>query len=272
MDAPVNIPLSDYKEAISKGIEYVNSTPYRLVDTVSFDGLKLVARYYSNNSDKTVIFFHGYRSSAVRDFSCAVKMYIDRGFNVLLCDQRSHGLSEGKLITFGVKESLDVQTWVEFATERLGAEKVVLSGMSMGASTVLLSCQYGMSDTVKAIIADCGFTSPVDIMKKVARNNLKINAAPFLPFLNLFCLLFGGFSIYKADTAKAIKNCDTPILFIHGKNDELVPCEMSENAFKFANEKSKFVSIDGARHGLSFLVDRKTVEKELFDFVDKYTA
>ena len=272
MDAPVNIPLTEYKEVISKGIDYINSTPYRLVDTVSFDGLKLVARYYSNNSDKTVIFFHGYRSSAVRDFSCAVKMYLDRGFNVLLCDQRSHGLSEGKLITFGVKESRDVHTWIEFASERLGAKKIVLSGMSMGASTVLLACNYGMPDTVKAIIADCGFTSPVDIMKKVARNNLKINASPFLPFLNIFCRLFGGFSIYKADTAKAIKNCDTPILFIHGKCDELVPCEMSENAFKSANKKSKFVSIDGARHGLSFLVDRKTVEKELFDFVDKHTV
>lgn len=272
MNSQVNIPLSEYKDVIAHGINYTNSHPYKLVDTVSFDGLKLVARYYSNKSDITVIMFHGYRSSAVRDFSCAIKMYMDKGYNVLLCDQRSHGLSEGKLITFGVKESRDVLAWVEVATERFGAKKVILSGMSMGASTVLLSCKHGLPDAVKAIIADCGFTSPVDIMKKVAKNNLKINATPFLPFLNVFCRIFGGFSIYKADTASAIKDCDVPILFIHGKCDELVPCEMTEASFKSANEKSKLVMIDGARHGLSFLVDRETVEKELFDFIEKYTA
>lgn len=269
LDAPVNIPLKDYKEIIAKGIEYVNTEPHKWVYTVSFDGLKLAARYYDNKSDTTVIMFHGYRSSAARDFSCAVKMYVERGYNVLLCDQRSHGRSEGKIISFGIKESRDVLTWVELATEHFGAKKIILSGLSMGASTVLYACEHGLPDTVKAITADCGFTSPVDIINKVAKKNFKINAKPFLPFLNIFCLVFGGFSVYKTNTSKAIKNCDIPILFIHGKSDDFVPCEMTETAFKCANSKSKILLVEGAGHGLSFLVDTELVIKELFIFIDE---
>lgn len=268
VNAPVNIPLSDYKDIIAKGIDYVKSTPHKWVDTVSFDGLRLFARYYDNKSDKTVIFFHGYRSSPVRDFSCAVKMYLDRGFNVLLCDQRSHGRSEGKIISFGVKESHDVLTWIEVAAERFGAERVILSGMSMGASTVLLACEHGLPETVKGIIADCGFTKPADIINRVAKKNFKINAKPFLPLLNIYCKIFGKFSIFKADTVKAIKNCNIPILFIHGNDDNFVPCEMTKETFESANFESRLVLIDGAGHGLSFLVDRTRVEKELFEFLE----
>ncbi len=268
MNAPVNIPLEDFKETIQRGIEYINSEPHKWVYTVSYDGLKLAARYYDRNSDKTIIMFHGYRSSAARDFSCAVKMYLDKGFNVLLCDQRSHGRSEGKLITFGIKESRDVLTWVELAVEHFSAEKIILSGLSMGATTVLFACEHGLSRKVKGITADCGFSSPADIINKVAKKSFKINAKPFLPFLNLFCLAFGSFSIYSTNTSKAIKNCDIPILFLHGKADNFVPCEMTEAAFKNANKKSQLLLVDNAGHGLSFLVDRKNVEAQLFKFIE----
>ena len=64
VDSPINKPLENYKETIRKGIEHVQNTEHKWVYTVSFDGLKLAARYYDNNSKNTVILFHGYRSSA----------------------------------------------------------------------------------------------------------------------------------------------------------------------------------------------------------------
>ncbi len=267
MNDSINKPLEKYKGIISKGIEFINNEPYKWVHTQSFDGLTLYARYFDNSSDKSIILFHGYRSSAARDFSCAVGMYKSFGFNVFLCDQRSHGRSEGRLITFGVKEKHDAVSWCEFISEKYSPKQIVLGGMSMGATTVLLSLGQKLPQTIKAVIADCGFSSPVAIIKKVARQSFKINATVFLPFLDLYCRLFGNFSIYKNDTCDAISKTNIPIMLIHGKDDGFVPCEMSKEAYKYANKKSKLLIVDKADHGLSYLVDTKLVENEIKNFL-----
>ncbi|MBE6749759.1 MAG: alpha/beta hydrolase [Ruminococcaceae bacterium] len=272
MDSPVNKPLEEFKETIQNGIDVVNSKPHKWIYTTSFDGLKLAARYYDNNSKKTIILVHGYRSSAARDFSCAVSMYLNFGFNVLLIDQRSHGRSEGKLITFGVKESYDAVSWANLMVSKFGAEEIAFSGLSMGATTVVLACKRGLPSQVKCVIADCGFTSPVDIIKKVAKDSFKINANFFIPFLNVFCLLFGKFSLYKDNTVEVVKKCTMPILFIHGKCDNFVPCEMSQKAYENACDKCKILTVEGASHGLSFLVDTENVKQTVGDFLNTYTS
>lgn len=264
---PCNEVLGEFKEPVAKGIEYINTAPHKWVETYSFDGLKLYGRYYDNKENKTAIIFHGYRSSAARDMSCAVQMYTSFGFNVLLVDQRAHGRSEGKLITFGVKECRDVISWVEFANEKFAPEKILLGGMSMGATTVLLSTDKGLADNVKAIIADCGYTSPVDIIKVVAKKSFKINAEIFIPFLDLFCKLFGRFSIKDISTVETLKKCELPILMIHGGADGFVPCEMSEKAILSCNEKSRLLKVENADHGMSFLVDKPKVLKEIKEFI-----
>lgn len=269
VEAEINKPLWKYKDEIKAGLDYINSRPFEWVETVSFDGLKLAARYFDNKSEKTVILFHGYRSSAARDFSCAVEMYTKFGFNILLCDQRSHGRSEGRLITFGVKESRDVLSWIEFAENKYEPEKIILGGMSMGATTVLLACGYPLPDTVRGVVADCGFTSPVDIIKKVAKQSFKINASFFIPFLNLCCKLFGKFSITKTNTVDSLKKSKIPVLLIHGANDGFVPCEMSQKAYESTGENGHLVLIDGANHGMSYLTDKTKVETEIKIFFKK---
>ncbi len=261
--------LKPYYDTLKSGMEFIDTKEHKRFETISFDGLKLSARYYDQNRDKTIILFHGYRSSAKHDFSCAVKMYCDMGFNILLVDQRAHGLSEGRLITFGVKESCDVISWIEFVNAKFSPKQIVLSGLSMGATTVLLSLRFNMPQNVKCVVADCGFTSPVDIIKKVARQVFKIDADVFLPCMDLLCRLFGKFSIRNISTVDTVKNSKLPILLIHGKQDNFVPCEMSQAAFNSSKEHIKLVLVEGADHGLSFLVDTELVLGHLTEFFNK---
>lgn len=267
IDASVNSFLGEYKPTVKEGIDFIERQPHSYVYCHSFDNLKLAARYYDCKSEKTVILFHGYRSSAKRDFSCAVKMYCEYGYNVLLADQRSHGKSEGRLITFGVKERNDVLSWVNYILENTSASEIYLGGMSMGATTVLLSAGLPLPDNVKGIIADCGFTSPVSIIKKVARQAFKINAGVFIPFMNLLCRIFGGFSLYGVSTTEALSNSKIPVLFIHGMNDNFVPCEMSRTAYETAGCEKNILLVDGADHGMSYLVDTPKVKTAIEVFL-----
>ena len=267
IDDKLNKPLFKYRDIVKQGMDYIESSDYKWVETLSFDGLKLKARYYDNGSKNTILLFHGYRSSAKRDFSCAVEMYADFGLNVLLCDQRSHGESEGKLITFGVKENRDVISWIEFVMKNYNPEKLVIDGISMGATTVILACGHNLPDNVKAVIADCGFTSPSDIMKKVAKQSFKINAGFFIPFLDMACRIIGKFSFKDVSIKKALVKSKIPVLFIHGLADGFVPCEMSKTGYEYAPKGSKLLLVPEADHGLSFLVDTAKVKGAVREFL-----
>ncbi len=263
--------LDNYRPVVEKGIQYIKAFPKKEIYIKSFDGIKLYGEYFDNKSDRTMILFHGYRSVAYRDFSCAVKMYCDLGLNVLLVDQRSHFKSGGKLITFGVKEQKDVVSWIEYYLSNINANsKIFLGGMSMGATTVLLASGQELPQNVKGIVADCGFTSPVDIIKRVAHRNFKINASLVLPIMNLYCLLFGRFSIYNVSTVASLKKTKIPVLFIHGKDDKFVPPEMSDEGYKNTVSEKEILLVDNAGHGMSYLFDSELVFGKIKNFLEKY--
>lgn len=98
-----------FREQSKKMIRDTLSIPYEDVFITSFDGLRLHAKFYAASERKAPvqIMFHGYKSSAERDFCGGLREGIDGGFNVLLVDQRAHGESEGKYLTFGVNERFD---------------------------------------------------------------------------------------------------------------------------------------------------------------------
>ena len=261
--------FGEFYKPIFDGAQYIMSQKYQEHRIKSFDGLTLFGRYLKNgDSNKTIMLFHGYRSCPEKDFSGSFKFYIDNGFNVLAVDQRAHENSEGKIISFGVKESRDVISWLNYILETYGKDKeIFIEGLSMGAATVLFSTRFSMPDNVKGIIADCGFDSPEKIIRKVARQNFHINGFLLMPVLNVFCKLIGGFSVYEVSSEKALKNFHKPVLFIHGTGDDFVPYEMSVAGFEAANEPKFLCTVEGAMHGMSYLVDTPKVQKSFLDFI-----
>ena len=234
--------------------------------------MRLAASYYNNNSNTTILLFHGYRSDGRFDFACAVKFYIELGLNVLVVDQRANGESEGKLITFGIKERRDAVSWIKFINKKYAPKNILLSGVSMGATTVMMAANLELPQNVKGIIADCGFTAAPDIIKKVAKQAFKINATPIIPIMDLLCRLFGNFSLYETTTVKALAESDIPIFFIHGKKDGFVPCKMTEESHQAARAEKYICLVEDADHGISFLVDTDNIQRQITEFVKDHCS
>jgi len=268
LDSSVNKFLQKYRSQVEEGMDFIDNQPLEILKIKSYDGLTLVGRYYKNyNSNRTILLFHGYRSAAKRDFACAVEMYYKMGFNVLLVDQRCHGMSEGRMITFGVRESRDVLSWTEYMLKTYGDKQIVLDGISMGATTVLFSTRFELPKNVKGIIADCGFTSPAEIIGEVAEKRFHIKAFIAVPILNLMCRIFAGFDLKEYSTEKVLKSNKIPILLVHGKADGFVPCRMSEASYRAAVCKKEIYLVENADHGMSFLTDNEGVVKKLESFL-----
>ena len=181
-----------------------------------------------------------------------------------------HARSEGKYITFGVLESRDVQNWVKFHNEQFGAHPMLLSGLSMGASTVLYLADRDLPENVKGIIADCGFTSPKEIIAKVFKDTVHFGAGPFLWAADLFARVLAGFSFYERDTRKSLKNSRLPVLLVHGRGDNFVPCEMTEEAYTACTSEKEMFLVEDAGHGISYLYDTPGYRKRVMAFLRKY--
>lgn len=251
-------------------IDSAAAIPCEPVETKSFDGLTLRAKYYETAPGAPIqIMFHGYRSAGVRDFCGGLPQAIRDGYNILLVDQRAHGKSDGKCLTFGVLERRDCLSWIEYANARFGTKtSITLVGVSMGAATVLMASALELPANVTGIIADCGYSSPEAIIRKVSRDR-KCPDRLLFPLVSLGAKLFGHFDPRSASAEEALRHCKIPVLFLHGEDDRFVPCEMSRiNCAACASEKT-LVTFPGAGHALSFLINEAKYTSATHDFLEK---
>jgi len=243
--------------------------PSEDVYITSRDGLKLYAMHLKGEPDRPVaIGFHGYRSSSLRDLAGLATYYYYRGYDVLLVDERAHGKSEGKSITFGEKERLDVLLWAEYAEKSFGRDKkIILFGMSMGAAAVLLATELDLPRGVVGAIADCPFSSATGVIESVSRER-GIPARLFMPAIRFGARVFGGFKLSEHEPKEAVKNAKVPILLIHGAADTFVPTEMSDELAR-SSDGIDYVRISGAPHLLSMMCDEQTYTEALDRFNKK---
>ena len=249
-------------------IKELSGLPCEFVTTRSFDGLRLSARYYRGREGMPLcICFHGYRGSAVRDFSGGGLFLIHEGYHVLIVDERAHWRSQGHTITFGVKERYDVLSWVDFANSRFGADMpVFLFGISMGGGTVLMASGLELPDNVRGIVADCPFNSPKEIILHVCRK-IKMNPTLSWPLIWASAHVYGHFNINAITAADAVKKATKPILIIHGEGDDFVPADMSREVQERNPGLIRRVTFPEAGHGLSFLYDTARYEAVVREFL-----
>ncbi len=273
-------PESRHKEAImtrsrrsGKALEALDREmerlPYEQIQIRSRDGILLSGRYYHVEDGKPLhIQFHGYRGGGVRDFSAGNAVVRSMGHNSLVVDQRAHGCSQGDTMTFGIRERWDCQSWAEYAMRRFGPEvPVFLSGVSMGAATVLMAAELELPPNVVGFIADCPYSSPGAIIRKVCWD-LHIPGWVAYPFVAAGALVFGHFCLWSSRPVEAVCHARKPVLLIHGSEDKYVPCAMSIAIHDACPEKSYLEIFPGAAHGGSCLTDPTRYRKVLTRFTD----
>lgn len=245
-----------YKDRILAARDWLKAQETEEVSVTSFDGLRLAGTFLPcENARGTLLLFHGWRGGPIADFGYSVRLYHELGLNVLLTHERAQGKSEGKYMTFGVRERKDVHTWVRWHAERFGKDApILLGGISMGAATVLMACGEPFDGNVRGVVADCGFTSPKEILTAVARAG-HLPPWLFVPAVGLAIRCFAGFRLDEYSTLTAMRTTAIPILFAHGEADTFVPCEMTKRNYEACASADKtLLLVPGAKHGQSFPV------------------
>ena len=265
---------NDISETMAKVMDaasVLNDMDLEQIELKGFDGVRLVGHWYCpENAKRVIVAMHGWRSTWAQDFGTIAPFWFENDCAVLFAEQRGQGNSGGEYMGFGLLERYDCRDWITWVNEKTESKlPIYLGGVSMGATTILMASGLDLPDNVKGIIADCGFTSPRAIWKRVVENNFRI------PY-GIYDAAARDISKKKIkedvnySTLEALKTCNVPVLFIHGTDDNFVPIEMTyENYKAFGGEKRLFI-VPGAEHGMSYLVDKDGYESAVIDFWNKY--
>ena len=255
-----------YREVMTAWMKEAQALPYEAMSLTSFDGLTLRGRYYEYEPGAPIeLMMPGYRGLAQRDLCGGVQRCFAMGRSALIVDQRGCGESDGHVITFGVREHRDCLDWARLLVDRFGEDvRIYLTGISMGAATVMIAAGQELPPQVIGVVADCGFTSAKDIIKKVIRQ-LHLPADLLYPFVRLGAILYGGFDPEAVSPVDALKNCRVPVFFAHGDTDDYVPYKMSVRNHEVCPAPKTLFTAKGAGHGLAYIVDPEAYIQALKD-------
>jgi uncharacterized protein len=231
----------------------------------SYHGYKLHGMFFPvENSKKVIIIAHGITWSLYGSFKY-VNMFQKRGFQVLLCDHRFHGLSGGNYTSYGYYEKDDLKAWIDYIVNRVGEEAVIgLQGESLGAASALEVSK--LDPRVSFCIADCAF-SDFNSLLKLKLNQYKLRVYPLINIVSLLVKLRHGWSFPDISPIKGLEKTKIPILFIHGKEDSFIPLQMTLDMFTRKIGNKKLYLVPQAGHAEAYNTDPKGYEKIVSDFI-----
>ena len=243
-----------------------DKVPFKEVKIKSYDNLTLVGHYYDSNSNKTVCLVHGY-SANYKEMQPYAKYFYEKGYNILCVENRAHGNSEGDVVGMGYLDRKDLLAWLDF----LGNENdIVFLGLSMGASAVCCLSGEKLPSSVKGIISDSAFDNAEKELSHVLKK-FGIFRKIILKHLKSYTKKLHNFNLSEANMLRFVKNTKVPILYIHGKKDNYVPYQNSQNLYNATPESLRnIVLVDEAEHAQSYAILGVEFERKITNFFRKY--
>ncbi|MBQ0096306.1 MAG: alpha/beta hydrolase [Bacteroidales bacterium] len=174
----------------------------------------------------TAVLVHGYHGCHLSMMQVA-RMYRDSlKFNVLIPDNRFHGLSGGDHVQMGWFDRLDVKLWLPVSHDIFGDDFTVVHGISMGGATaMMLSGEPDLPPYVRAFVDDCGYSDVWEQFKFNLKQKYHLPVFPLLPIGSIICKIRYGWGFREASSVDQLRKSTAPVLFIHGHEDDFVPTD-----------------------------------------------
>lgn len=266
----------EYKKFMIPNREWLETQELEHVTITARDGIELHAEYFPAESpvNKLVICNHGYTGCGMRDCASIAVFFHKIGYDCLIVDHRGHGKSGGDYIGFGILDRFDCLRWIKYVNNRFGSEKqIVLYGVSMGATTVLMTAGFPeVAESVKAVIADCAFTSPYEVFKHILKRDYHLPPFPVMDMNDAMCRKKAGYGFSDYSTIDAVQSTTIPCLFIHGSEDNFVPVYMSRQNYNACSSEKDIMIVQNAGHGASYYENVPAYEEKIISFTEKYLA
>ncbi|MCA1030624.1 alpha/beta hydrolase [Bacillus timonensis] len=233
-------------------------------------GYKLHGWFVPTSSrHKFMIICHGVTVNKLNSIKY-MKLFLERGWNVIVYDHRRHGQTGGKTTSYGHYEKFDLETVVHWVKNQFGHDITLgIHGESMGAVTTLLYAGM-IEDGASFYIADCPFSDFEAQLRYRLKVEYNIPSILIMPIANLFLKIRDGYSLKDISPLSVVKYIKKPVLFIHSSKDDYILPEMTKELYSMKQGSKKlFIAPKGA-HAYSYGENKSAYEQAIDEFLYEY--
>lgn len=220
----------------------------------------------------TVLVLHGIRDSK-RSMLGLGRRLASQGYRAVLVDQRGHGRSSGRWLTFGVFESQDlVQLLDRLQRDGLLVRPLGAVGFSYGASVALQTA--ARDPRVVAVAAVSSFASIKALLRNYIRAHVPV-LGWLLPEANVQRALrqageLAGFDPERASPERAIRRTRAQVLLLHGAADRKIPPWHARTLHAAAEGHSQLRLLPGKDHDGTLADCRGTAARAILDWLQRW--
>lgn len=193
-------------------------------------GIKVHSRRHLNpGAHFSLVYFHG-NGEIVSDYDDLAGMFCELGAEMVVCDYRGYGKSDGyPTLRKVLEDSHKIYDYLQ-SNGKLRAKTVVM-GRSLGSASAIELCSTRQE--ISCCVIESGYADPIPL---VERRGLKI--AKTTPEEDR---LFNN--------SQKITRVICPLLIMHGADDDLIVPDEAELNYRMAGSKNKTLKIlDGVGH------------------------
>ena len=251
---------------VHNSLAQIQKLPHENWEITSHDGFSMKAVFYPGTTNKTMIWIHGYTSHAERESAFPGLFYHSMGYNVLIPYLRAHGPSEGKYISFGPMECLDMKRWIDKVNDRVPGS-ILIHGLSMGGGIALDLATMDL-ENVKCILADAPSYSIPEFFGGVSHSVSKKNPEKLY---KCFCERFH--QVFSADAAdydrrENIRCGKYPLMLTAGS------LEGQEEVLSLIKERNPqpttVLILPGCNHGNGMYKQTELYQNAIREFTKRY--
>jgi len=246
------------------------------VSIIAADRVPLRAWYVKpqNDNGNAVILLHGVGDNR-EGVAGYARIFLDRGYGVLLPDARAHGLSGGTLATYGLKESDDIHRWVEWLSAAHPA-CVYGFGESMGAAMLLQSLAW--ETRFCAVVVESSFARFDEVAPERAARYTRMPfwfgrtvERPIVDFALWYARRKYGLDFRQANPVDALARSNVPVLLIAGTRDFDILSHHSEELARI-DARAQLWMVDGAAHGGAWGANPDLFKTRVIGFLQQHQS
>ncbi len=213
-----------------------------------------------------VLLAHSMRSNRLEMLSRA-RFLRDQGYSALFIDLQAHGETAGEKITFGLRESENIEASIAFLRKTFPTERIGAIGVSLGAAAIVLA-KHDLK--LNAVILE----SLHPTIEEAVDNRLKLHFGNYGSVL--LPLMLSQLSLYLDTSTDAlspitrINNLNAPLLIISGTDDAHTTQLETERLYAAARVPKELWIVPGARHFNMHAYAGREYEQRISAFLSQY--
>ena len=240
---------------------------------IESDGLRLVGEYFDFGGSSAALIIAGRTECLLYSYFFA-EPFRRAGRNVLVIDNRAHGLSEGKVSCLGYREYRDILGWCRLLHDDLHNERVFLHGICIGSSTALFALTApDCPDYIEGMSCEGMYTSFYrSFDKHMDLDRPEKKKFPVVQEVMLWIRLCSHANVVTDGPYKRIEKLRKPILMLHSREDPYSTPDQAEYLYAHCTAPKKLAWFPHGAHSRIRINDMQNYDDAITGFLGELDA